>query len=197
MTELLKRLHIWVGLFNFTILIVFALAGLHVTFQPAPAHREEPAQTSREVPYRAPADMTDKQIADDLFEKLDLPLTGPIPDWAVARNAENVLVLNFHTVNGRHRVTVLEAEEKVRIEHARSSLGEFLVIMHATTLYHTNPDIRMVLWSIYVDLSIFSLLFMVLTGIWLWLKTRPKLWWAQASFAAGTAVFALLYLAMR
>jgi hypothetical protein len=197
MTELLKRLHIWIGLFNFTILIVFALAGLHATIMPAPAQRPTPAIVTREVEYETPPDFTDAQVADDLYRKLELPLVGPIPEWAIGRNAENVLVLEFHSPNGVHRATVLEEQKKVRIEHSRTTTGEFLNVMHATTIYHSTPDWRVRLWSLYVDLSIFSLLFMVATGMWLWLATRPKLWWAGASFGAGTALFAFLYAVIR
>ena len=108
-----------------------------------------------------------------------------------------MLVLSFHGPNGVHRATLLEAEKKVRIEHSRSSIGEFMNLMHATTLYHSSPDLRVRLWALYVDLSIFSLLFMSATGLWLWLASRPRLWWARASFGAGTGLFVLLWLVTR
>jgi hypothetical protein len=193
MISLLERLHTWVGLFNLTILIVFAVAGLHVTFQPAPSERPAPIPGALEVPYEAPSDFTDAQVAEDVFARLAIPVVRPVPDWAIQRNADNVLVLDFYGPNGMHRATVLEREKAVRVEHARNTLGEFFTVMHTMTLYESPPDLRVKLWCLYVDLSIFSLLFMVVTGVWLWLRTRPKLWWAHAAFLSGTGLFAVLY----
>jgi len=194
MTETLKRVHMWVGLFNLTVLIVFATAGIHVTLLPGPGARSEPAAEIREIEYRAPQELTDKQVADDLYARLALPAVGPIPKWALKRDEQNRLVLSFESPNGVHRVTVLEQEHKVRVEHARNSLGEFMSLMHSTTLYHSQPDLRVRLWALYVDLSIFSLMFMAASGPWLWLASRPHLWWARASFAAGAGLFVFLWL---
>jgi hypothetical protein len=197
MIEILKRFHMWVGLFNLTALIVFATAGIHVSLSPAPRERREPPAEVRETEYRAPQDLTDKQVADDLYARLALPMAGPVPTWALQRDAQHRLVLSFHSPNGVFRVTVLENEGKVRVEHARNSLGEFMNLMHATTLYHSPPDLRVRLWALYVDLSIFSLAFMAVTGVWLWLAARSRLWWARASFAMGTGLFALLWFVTR
>ncbi len=193
MTTLLKRVHIWIGLFNLTVLIVFAVTGIAVTF-PTAGHD---APEARLLPYEAPGGFTDKQVADDLFEKLQLPLTGPVPSWAVSRNDQNVLVLDFHGPNGPHRVTVLEKEKRVRIEHAKNGIGEFMNGMHSKTLYGSQPDLRVRLWALYIDLSIFSLMFMAVTGTWLWLTSRPRLWWAQASFGVGAGLFVALWIATR
>jgi hypothetical protein len=193
MIELLKRFHIWVGLFNLTALIVFAATGIAVTLPAA----ERGAAEVRVVNYQTPGSFSDKEVADDLLAKLNLPLVGPIPEWAVRRNDENVLVLEFHGPNGQHRVTVLEPERRVRVEHARNTIGEFVNIMHATTLYRSPTDLSVRLWALYIDLSIFSLMFMAITGVWLWLASRPTLWWAQTSFAAGVCLFLVLWIATR
>ena len=193
MRKLLERLHIWIGLFNLTVLFVFAATGIYVTLPRA----EEPHPIARTLDYEAPAGFSDKEVADHLHATLALPLVGPVPEWAVHRNEENVLVLDFNGPNGAHRVTVLEDQKKVRVEHAKSSIGEFFNLMHGTTLYHSSPDLRVRLWAIYVDLSIFSLMFMAATGVWLWLASRPKLWWGRASFGAGTLLFVLLWFVTR
>jgi hypothetical protein len=193
MTELLKRLHLWIGLFNFTALIVFACTGIFVTLP----RTAGPNPIVRTLDYEAPAGFSDQEVADHLHATLALPLVGPIPEWAVHRNEQNLLVLEFNGPNGVHRATLLEDVGKVRIEHARSSLGEFLDTMHATALSHSSPDLRVRLWAIYVDLSIFSLMFMTATGVWLWLASRPKLWWARASFGAGAGLFLLLWFVTR
>lgn len=189
----LKRLHTLIGLFALTSIIVFAATGIAVTIPSGQAS----APTTRVLDYEAPGGFSDKDVADDVLRILKFPLTSPLPEWAVHRNAQNVLVLDFFSPNGGHTVTVLEAEKKVRIEHARAPLGQFLNAMHSTTFLGSSFDMRLWLWGLYIDCSMFSLVFMSITGPWLWLVSRPRLWWAQASFVAGTAIFAGLWLVTR
>jgi hypothetical protein len=192
MRSLLIRLHTWVGLFNFTALLVFAITGIAVTWP----HQPRPAETTV-LEYAPAGDLTDAEVARDLFERLALPLTGEVPEWALGRDAQNRLTFQFYTPNGPHRVTVLEPERQVRIEHARTSFGQFMNLMHSTTLWWSAADWRIRLWAVYVDLSVFSLLFMTLTGVWLWITSRPRLWWAWSAVAAGTGIVAVLWMAMR
>ena len=194
MTVILKRLHIWVGLFNLTMLVVFALTGLW-TVTPD-LSMPDPTDTTT-LSYTPPATFTDKQVADDLFERLHLPLAGRVPDWAVSRNAANVLVLTYNSVNGAYVVTLDEPGHRVLVAHRRNRLGAFLSQAHATTLFRSEPDIRVRLWAAYVDLSILSLLFMCVTGVWLWLTSRPRVWWAWLSFAGGAGLFATLWVVTR
>ncbi len=194
MTDVLKRIHIWVGLFNLSALVVFALTGLWATLP----RLEMPASPEFEtVAYDPPPTFDDLQIARDLFDRLALPLAGPIPDWAVHRNDQNVLVLHYWSVRGDYEVTVDETAKTVSVVRPRNSLGEFLDAVHGTTLYASAPDLRVRLWAAYIDLSIFSLLFMSATGVWLWLSSRPRLWWAWLSFTAGTGLFAVLWFSAR
>lgn len=193
MTELLRRLHIWVGLFNLTVLIVFAATGIAVTL-----YDRVPASTEvRVIDYEPRGHLTDKEVADELFRRLAIPLAAPIPEWALHRNDQNALVLAFYSPNGVHRVTVLEEQRQVRVEQARNSLGEFMNAMHSATFFSAPADLRLTLWGVYIDLSIFSLLFMAVTGVWLWLASRPRLWWARASFATGAGLFIALWFVTR
>jgi len=194
MTALLKRVHIWVGLFNLTALIVFATTGLVASVPHLQAPDDPPPLV---VPYEPPVDATDRDVAADLFRRLALPLTGPVPDWAIGRSASNVLVLSFNSVNGVYDVTVDEPGKRVLVRHARRSLGDFLAAAHATTLYGSAPDLRVRLWAAYVDLSIVSLLFLSATGVWLWLTSRPRLWWAWLAFAGGSGLFVVAWIAAR
>jgi hypothetical protein len=124
-------------------------------------------------------------------------MARPAASGAVRRNAEGVLAFNCYSPNGIYRVTVLETAGQVRVEHATNTLGDFLTAMHETTMLDaaSNPWVR--LWAVYVNLSIVSLLFMGASGVWLWLASRPGLAWAQWSFAAGVALFAVVWAAAR
>jgi hypothetical protein len=188
--DVLKRLHILVGLFNLTALAVFALVGITETFPNRERHAE-----SRLVDFEAPSGLDDQQVAERLVSALQLPLIGPVR--GVHRNDRHVVEFEFYTTNGPGKAAVLEADRKARIDGTRLSFGRFMVEAHAASLRDAAPVLLMRLWAVYVDCSIFSLLFMATTGPWLWLASRPSLWWARALFAAGGGVFVVLWLFSR
>jgi uncharacterized iron-regulated membrane protein len=196
MTSTLRRLHIWAGLFSFTALLVMAVAGLHATLRPFAGGDEDAAAVS-EQPYRAGSGWTDAEVAADLARELRLPLPDPLPRGALRRNARRELEVRLDTQSGPYLLTVLEAAQRVRVEHRRNALGEFLTLLHARTFVGTRGPLPIHLWALYVDLSIAALLFLVSSGVWLWLTSRPALLWARALFAASGLLFATLWWAIR
>jgi hypothetical protein len=187
-----KRLHILVGLFNLTALCVFAVAGITETFP-----RGERRAETQSVDYEAPRGLDDRQVADDFVSKQQIPLIAPLQGGAVHRNDENMVTFEFHSTNGPGKVTILEPQRKARIELSRVSFGRFMTEAHAATLRGSAPVLTMRLWALYVDCSIFSLLFMTLSGPWLWLTSRPELWWARIALAAGAGVIVFAWMLTR
>jgi hypothetical protein len=165
---------------------VFALVGITETFP----NRQRQSET-RLVDYQPPSGLDDGQMASHLVSTLRLPLIGP--PQGVHRNDAHAVEFEFYTTNGPGKATVLESDRKVRLERTRLSFGRFMVEAHAARLLGSAPVPTMRLWGLYVDCSIFSLLFMATTGPWLWLTSRRELWWARAAMAAGISVFVLLW----
>ena len=188
----MKRLHILVGLFNLTALCVFAVAGITETFP-----RGERQAHTRTVDYEAPRGLDDRQVAEDFVSRHQVPLIGPLRGDAVHRDDEHMVTFEFFSANGPGKVTILEPQRKARIDLSRLSFGRFMTEAHAATLRGSAPVITMRLWALYVDCSIFSLLFMALSGPWLWLTSRPELWWARITLAAGAGLFGLAWMLTR
>jgi hypothetical protein len=186
----------YVGLLNFSILVVFGIAGIDATLHGGEA-RQRQWSSARYESFDPPQNASDAQVADMVFRQLRLPLTNPIPQFALRRNEQNVLVLDFYTVNGVHRVTLLEAEKRISIESDRVPVSRFLNNLHAHTNAGRKPHWALHLWGWYNEFAIWSLIGMSLSGAYLWLASRPRLRWAQGTLAAGVGVFGLLYFLTR
>ena len=87
MHALIKKIHMYIGLLNFSNLIVFGIAGLAPTFQTGPERKiyAEPVRYETFIP--APGS-SDEQIANAVFAHFHFPFTDPIPKWALHRMAK-------------------------------------------------------------------------------------------------------------
>jgi hypothetical protein len=189
--RLLRKIHTWLGLLTFVNLMVYGVVGLNATWRLRP----EPfaAPDIRYMPFTPGAQMTDPEVADRVCTLLGLTLARPIQSAVIQHDAERNLVLDFWHANGRHTVTVLETEGRLRVETRRAPLWRYLDTLHRTTAAFHSGDWRMQLWADYNEFAMWSLLGMVASGIALWLLSRPEHRMAQVSLAAGCGLFLALY----
>src|SRR5688572_2639669 len=148
MMELLRRLHIYSGLFSFTALMVFGAAGLIGAFHADPRASSRPPAEVRTIDFEVPQGASDREVADLVFARMAFGDAAPVPDWALGRNEDGVLVLHFYGPNGATHASVLEDEKKLHVEIDRSTLGEYINGMHALVISNAGPQWRVRLWSI-------------------------------------------------
>ncbi len=189
----IKKVHTYLGLVNLTILLIFGIVGLSASFLKPPSERERAEPEVRNIDYVAPGDLSDRALVDHAFEALDIPLTQPAPDWSIHRDDQNYLGFRLPTPAKRHDIVVFENESRLQVTTTTLDIWDALFRMHELTLNHAAPDWRTQLWALYIEVSIWSLILMVASGILLWLTSRPKLRWAQLSFAAGIISFIALW----
>jgi hypothetical protein len=192
MTRWLKKLHMYAGLLNLTILLVFGIAGLTATFDSGPGRTPFPA-ANQTLDFKAPENVTDYGAAVAAFQVLKPPLADAPAKQAVHRDSANNVSFTLYSVSGIRTVTLLEKENRVRLEARRNNMGHFFDNLHSATMNYPHADLVLSMWTWYTEFSIWSLIFMSVTGVYLWLASRPKHRWAQFSFAAGSGLFLLLY----
>ncbi len=199
MNILIKKLHMYAGLLNFSILFMFGVAGLTATFDGRPPVQRLDEAVERFAPFTPPPNSTDKQIADAVYDYLKPSLTRAPPAQALRRDADKNLSFNFFSPNGIVAVTVLEKENRLRARTLKNDAGHFMNALHTATIQNqvAKSDLRMRLWTYYNELAIWSLLGMALSGVYLWLSSRPGYRLAQYAFAGGCAVFITLYVMTR
>jgi hypothetical protein len=195
MRTLVLKLHIYAGLLVFAQVLVYGIAGLAATVEERP--RPKVVQSSREIAYTPPASRTDKEVADDVYRTLSLPLTRPMPLFAIKRNEQNDLLLDFYNINGIHRVTVLEREHKARIDEVHNGTATFFNDLHTVTLNDLEAPRLVRVWGYYNAFAMWCLLGFCVSGVYLWLTAQARSLWAWSALAAGTATFAAFWIAFR
>lgn len=198
MRSFLQKIHMYLGLLCWSILLVYGTAGLTATvFRSGPPGPHFQSSSVRTVNFVTPPNQTDKQVADGIWKTLKIPLTSPPPTYAIHRNHGNNLVVSFWTANGPINVTVLGTQDQLRIETHRNTIWAFFNNLHSTTLRDRPYDWRIRLWACYNEFAIWALLAMVITGVTLWLSSRPRYLLAQATVAVACISFVVLYFLTR
>src|SRR5438874_2598909 len=122
MNAWIRRIHIYLGLINFSLLIVFGLAGLVVTFEAPDIFRQKQGPAVTFVDFTAPPFASDREVALMLGGIVQPAHAGPPVN---RRNAANQLVADFYSVNGLTRVTLLEHERRAQVQTFRNSIWRF------------------------------------------------------------------------
>ncbi len=196
MYEWTRKLHNYAGLLTFTALIVWGVTGIHAIFLPSPGNWIPEAVTEeREVPYEAPGDLDDKALSLAVFEASGVTMSLPPPQHH--RDADHNLAFSVYTPSGRRDLTYLEAERKIRVEVRQSGAVSFLANMHAGSSRRGPPELSARVWGYYNEFANWAFGFMTLTGMYLWLATRPRLMWAWITCGAAAALCTALWIATR
>jgi hypothetical protein len=196
MYEWMKKIHMYAGLFAFMAFVVWGFAGVYAVFLPPPGGYQPPQVSEvREVPFEAPGQLDDKQLADLVFKSAGLTMAGGF--YNVHRDDSQNLAFLVFSANGQRDVTYLEDQKRIRVEIRDGGLGNFLSSMHTAHSRRGAPDRSARLWGWYNEFSTWAFLFMTLSGIYMWVVTRPRLPWARLSFGGATAVCLILWLLTR
>src|SRR5258708_3433851 len=142
MYSLFRKVHMYAGLLNLSILLIFGISGLWATFDPAPDQRHRPDPQIEFRDFTVPAGLDDRAVADRVYDFLKLALSVSLPNPAVRRDGDNNLALDFYGANGMRRAIVLEKENRIRIETRRTPLASFINGLHTTTINSRMTDWR-------------------------------------------------------
>ena len=183
------------GLLSFLGLTVWGVVGVESAFRAAPEERPRPEDAVRYVDFQPPDDIADPELAQMMIDAAQMPFITDAPRHI--RDDKNRLSMTYFSVNGRRRLVLLEDEAKIRIEKTPLDFWGYLSSAHVNTLFHSRPAWQLKFWGSYNEMSLWSVIFMAISGVYMWLATRPKLAWASWTLGAGCAIFGLFYAVIR
>jgi hypothetical protein len=189
-THWIRRIHVYLGLLNFSLVAVFGLAGLVVTCEAPDIFRQKQGPSVEYREFAAPDSASDREVGELIASAVSPAHAGPP---VIRRDPTNQLVTDFYSTNGLVRVTLLRGERRIQVQTFRNSIWRFIDNAHATTIAERTGDGAVRAWAWYIEFSIWSLIAMAMSGMWLGLRTRWKYRWTRIAAAAGCLVFAVLY----
>jgi hypothetical protein len=190
-SRLLRRTHMYLALFLFPWILMYALSTLAMNHRAFFAARYGPAPvpfvTERELTYEGvlPEGPELKPISAQLLASVGL-------DGAhgVSRRKDGSIVINRNDLVTPRRITYTPETRNLVIERMTYRSNAFLERFHRRRGYETGYRLDTV-WAVSVDLVIVAMIFWVASGLWMWWEmklTRPL---GAMALAGGAGLFAL------
>jgi hypothetical protein len=194
--EWVRKLHMYSGLLTFMAFVVWGVTGIHAVFlAPPDQYQPPPVSSVQERPYQASGRLDDEQLSRAIYDAIQIPLAAG--RYNVHRDGQSNLAFNVFTINGGREVTYLEEQGLVRVAHRRNSVWSYLSSMHTAFSRRHALTPAAIAWGLFNELALYALVFMTFSGTYLWLATRPRLRWAQLSFAGMAVLTVALWIAIR
>ncbi len=190
-SRLVRRIHLFTGLFLAPWMVMYALSTLVMT------HRElvssfyaskKPAMvTERALNYSRsfPADATREQIAEAILRDLGLSGTHYLSG---GRDGKPLVIHRQHALTPR-QIAFDASKNEILLQREEFRTSNFLERMHRRRGYNSYALENT--WGFTVDVAVVAMAFWSLSGVWLWWELRPVRLWGALSLSAGLALFAM------
>jgi hypothetical protein len=189
-SRLVRRIHMFTGLFLAPWMVMYALSTLVMTHRDYVnsfySSKNPTLVTERELDYTRsfPTNVTREQIAPQILQDLGLDGTHSVSG---GRNGRP-LVINRQNALSTRRVTFDAANQKITIQREEFRTATFLDRMHRRRGYN-QPYALEDTWSFTVDVAVVTMAFWSLSGIWLAWELKTTRVWGALSFVVGLGLF--------
>lgn len=191
-SRIVRRVHMYLGLFLAPWMLMYALstmvmnhhefvASFHATKTPVLTTERELDYT-RSFPTGASPQEMGKQILKDLGLAGAHRVSGGKDGKPLVIERQQPLALR--------RITLDPKDAKLTIQREEFRSATFLERMHRRRGYQ-HPYPLEDTWAFSVDLTVLTIIFWALSGIWIWWELRPTRVWGFVAGGLGLLLFAV------
>jgi hypothetical protein len=193
-SKLIRRSHMYLALFLFPWVLMYALSTLVMNHRAYFAARygsgPPPFELERRLVHDAVfAENADlRSISKQILSALEL-------DGAhgVTRRKDDAIVINRNDLVSPRRITYTPSDRTIVVERMVSRPNAFLERFHRRRGYATGYPLDTT-WAVSVDLFIIAAIFWTLSGLWMWWEMKVTRRLGLVAAAAGAGTFALFIL---
>lgn len=191
-SRLVRRIHMFTGLFLAPWMIMYALSTLVMTHHESVnsfyASKTPVLVKERELDYSRSftTNLTRDAIAQQILTDLGMDGAHSVSD---GRNGRPLVIQRQHAMPQR-RVTFDASKGKITIEREEFRAPTFLERMHRRRGYN-QPYALDDTWGFTVDVAVVAMAFWSLSGIWLAWELKTTRVWGTLSFVFGLGLFVI------
>jgi hypothetical protein len=195
-SKVVRRTHMYLALFLFPWMSMYALSTLAMN------HRElfvEPSSASPAAPEKERELTYDGVFPENadlkVISRQILASVGLDGAHSVTRRKDGAIVINRNDLIAPRRLTYTPADRKLSIEKMPSRPNDFLGRFHRRRGYATGYALDS-MWAVTVDVTIASMVFWVLSGLWMWWEMKVTRRLGTLALLSGAGLFAFYLLTL-
>ena len=189
-SKLLRRTHMYLALFLFPWLLMYALSTVVMNHRAMFVSRYGDGPILFERERQMTYDGVFPEGADPkLMARQILQSVGLDGAHSVSRQKDGTLVINRGDLMAPRRLTYTPSDRSLVIERQQARANAFLERFHRRRGYATGYGLDTV-WAVSVDLFIAAMVFWVLSGLWMWWEMKVTRRLGLTACASGIALFA-------
>jgi hypothetical protein len=191
-SHLVRRVHLYLGLFFAPWMLMYALSTLVMTHRDYVmsfyATKDPVLVAERELDYTRtfPTNLTREEIGRQVLQDIGLEGSHSVSG---GRNSRPLVITRQHAPMSR-RITFDAGTHKLTIQREEFRTPTFLERMHRRRGY-AQPFAAADTWGFSVDVAVVAMAFWSLSGVWLWWELKATRAWGALSLGAGIGLFAI------
>jgi hypothetical protein len=191
-SELVRRTHMYLALFLFPWILMYALSTLAMNHRALFAGSPSPLEKERELVYDGvfPESATLRMQSAQILASIGLD-----GSHSVNRRPDGTIVITRNDLMTPRRVTYTPADRRLIIEKAPFRAPALLERFHRRRGYDTTYHLDTA-WAVSVDLAIAAMVFWGLSGLWMWWEMKVTRGLGAWALCAGAALFGLFLLTL-
>jgi hypothetical protein len=200
-SPLIRDLHLYLGLFISPFVVAFALSVFFLVHAWLPKAASDPVRTVSNLPLPADLDkLSGRERIDALRPALELAGVRGEVGWIQHQVKANRLVVPVAVPGRLTTVTIDLAIRQASVQDQSDGLASALVLLHKSPGPHL-ANIRMNwaymrVWFWLADATVYLLLFVTISGVFLWYLLRSERKIGMALLVAGAVSFSGLVYAI-
>ena len=190
MKKILLDIHIYLSLLCAGYMVIYGISGISFNHHWQPSDSEG---VRWEATVVVPDAHEDQRLAEAVRDRLDL--MGWVPFWRLSHPQPDEFVFFVNRPAREYRVHLNQLTGVVQVRETNRPFG---AIMGLHGLLNMPNSLWGVTWGIYTEISIWALMFSVLSGIWFWWlrpASRRSGWWLLGLGSGGSLILMLLVVA--
>jgi len=194
MRKVLGKLHMYLGLFCASYLIVFGLTSLNFNhhfafFEP----NNDKVTWEKSITVADNAD--DLKLAESIRDALGL--MGWAPPWRYRHDEQNSFSFDIYRPAKTYAVKVNPERTRVQVEETRLGFMAAYKSLHAVERIPNSILVKV--WPVYTEVCMFFVLFAVASGIYFWARSRESklLGWILLLGGSGGSILFMLFIWLR
>ena len=194
LNQAIRKIHIYTGLQVSILLFIFSLSVFSVL------ENSDTKATVSTATYSGKMDGDNLEIATSLFKQLGQRFESAPEWWMLQEESKDILTVNLKSPRSHRIVRLNKQNGHIEISTKTRSFLQFSNLMHQESVgrrrFTDSPWLWA--WSLYLEISIFALFVLPVTGLYIWLKGRNRTKsWASLSLAASSTAMIALWLSLR